>query len=550
MYTRRQRPQQAPAYAPYAQSYQQSFSPFSAEPDYYEQSYRPSYSQYQEFEEPEFDELAYEEERLIEAQRQIDAQRRRIAEERRRVAEDRRRQELLIQREAERRAELLYQQRIAKQQQQQAVAFQRQRQAASREAQLEAALRDIERQDAYDRRHAIASERRQAAQTAQEPQNPLELLLGLFAPSTAAAPSAPAPAEHRHHQFSHPCAQRCVDRRQQQQTAQQNATPAYITIKPIFKSAAAPSAPTSSATPVSKKVAPISVPFVQPKSAPAAPAPKVSSLLSTLRARVDAATAQVSSLLTTTFDKLTLGHFGIVDSELMNILLALDDVNAHSEEARESRKSLVKEIVGLLERVDQRKEAYSSSSSEASEDEKEDDSESGYDSEDQKALLEESEEELEKVEQDEEVAEIDADSEGSDVEDADSAPASGPASTDADVNFEQLADELVATQVADSASEPITQLDDAPEDYSSLIDFSNSFAEAKEEVAAEEAAEAEYDESAAIDAELEAFGLKGLKDIAPAPSTDSNPDYHVNIPIKVRGSKSTVTIESAPSTSQ
>lgn len=563
MYTRRYLPQQRT----YAPSYTQPrhHHPLDAyyvdSPQYYAPSSRPSYDDYYTYEQPsEFDELAYEEERLIEAQRQIDAQRRRIAEERRRVAREaeyKRLQEMRIQQEAERRAELMYQQRIAQQQQQAALQHRRQA-AALREAQLEAALQEIELQDVNERRHVperrYVPERRQIAR---ESQNPLELLLGLIAP----------PSQTESTQPSH-CLKRC-DRRQQQKQAPrcQQKVRGDLPFQLTFAIPSSSNASQSPSTATTKSdAAPKSTTTPTPKSSAAPAQPKVSSLLSSLRTRIDAAAQSVASLLTSALESLNLKQFTTVDQELMNILLALDNVNAHSEEAREARKSLVKETVKLLERVDQRKDEYTSSSSESSSNHNSDSEDSDVEAEAEETVekkqpfLEESEDELEKVE-DEEVGEIDADSEGSDVED--DSPSAEPttesndasANVDATLPSEKEPVATESTQVENSATEasaevePNAQVEEVAEDFSNLIDFADSFADtdAPKETQSEEQQTSEQQVE-----DEDVSGLGALKNLSNTPSNassnDFNPEYHVGIPIKSRNvPKSSVTIEAVPS---
>lgn len=83
----------------------------------------------------------------------------------------------------------------------------------------------------------------------------------------------------------------------------------------------------------------------------------ISQLIS-LQDRADAAMTQASMLLSMDFGELSCARFGIVDSELMNITLALDDVNVQTTEARVFRKDLINEIISLSERLDKRKDAF------------------------------------------------------------------------------------------------------------------------------------------------------------------------------------------------
>lgn len=526
MYTRRYRPQyQSTAPSGYTQPRHHEFSPYAAEQSFHIPPQYPPHDDYYFYEQPsEFDELAYEEERLIEAQRQIEAQRRRIAEERRRVAraaEYKRYQEYQAQQEAERRAQWLYQQRIAQQQQQQQqAALQRKRQAAAiKEAQLEAALRELEYRDASERRRP--SERRQIAQ---EVVNPLELLLGLFSPS-----SQKETAQRTAPTYTSRCAQRCA--RPQDATANLRA-----------ELPSSSNQRTCAAKPASSKPA-------SPKPAAAPSKPTIAATLKELQSRIDAATQNVAALFSTDSDKLTTGQFGKLDSELMNILLALDNVSVDSEEAREARKALVKETVSLLERVDQRKADYSASSSEVSAEE---------------SVLEESDHE-EKKQEDEIVGEIDADSEGSVVETddeqeeeendvptpqdfEDAAPTSEetsePSTSILPFAFETQEESAISpaaevlASVAASANDSKTE--EVAEDLSALVDFADSFADVKADAKIE-------DEKNESNVEEDPFGLKALRSLSQLSDDkqDEPLEYQAQIPIK-NNSKASVTIEAVP----
>lgn len=512
----------------------QAYSPFYADSSYIDPRSQYAYDTDYYYREPEaYDELAYEEERLRQAERQIAAQRQRIAEERRRVAREaelRRIHELRVQQEASRRAQIAYQQRLAQQQAYQQQARQRQL-SALKEAQLEAALQDLDFQDSYNRPRQV---------TAPEPSteertdfNPLELLFGLFAPSSynvKQSKSASSQPKAQCQQFDTMCGGRgrqgCSKR--QQQRARAEIASSSATHAPVAK----PSSPTT--------------------SKPAAP---ISSILSGLRSRIDNASKNVSSLLNAAFENLSLRQFGVVDHELMNILLSLDGVDAKSEEARELRKALVKETVGLLEKVDQHKDAYSSASSDASSSSET----SSTDAEEQNlsdASAESDEEEPEKVlvdvpvvdgespapraQKEEPVEEIDADSEGSVVEDQ----------VDQHMDIERSESEPTAEVEAESSTPAAPILPFALKKTESPAVTTNE-ANSEHSSAPTDSKPSEENRGTEVESVASTPINEAPSDSNPSgPSNNQEgepePDYNVVLPIKIgAGKKSSVTIEKA-----
>lgn len=365
-------------FVPQPMAYQPQPISYQPAPVYYQPTQDYEYDDFDSYEEEpsELDLLQLEEERLLAEQRRILAQRRRVAEEKRRIQLERA-QEQERARQQQAYQEALRRQRLAAQQQQQ-IELQRRRNAlaaAREEAQLEAALRELD--NPVDR-YGIAysgpyGPRKQEEKVERTVVDPVDFLLKqLFGAEAVksgqqkkqlAQPQVPTVTT----QSSPP---RHVCRAQRRGFCQPESS---IQCVPMVFSSPKPtsSAIPSSSKPVSKPASKPTTPNTTPKPAspthasqkPTSTANQTTSALETLKQRVAAISQRVSELLQTSFTKLNNRVFGKVDSELMQILLALDNINTDNNEvARTQRKALVKETVSLIEKVDEFKNAFSSQS--------------------------------------------------------------------------------------------------------------------------------------------------------------------------------------------
>jgi len=545
-------------YAPHGAFYNYGYTPSPTEVPVYcdpRQQYVPS-SPYVYARPSEMDALEYEEQQLLYQQAQILAKRRQLAEDRRRYqlqqqVEQERIRQAQAQQEAYHHQLWLAQQHELKQQQ----AAARQRQiAAYKEAQLEAALREIEYSDA-----AVADHRRAAHYRQKQPHQSTKQAKALPAiesatPSSShASSSAPSarsscsydPLATLFHAFglqapTESCQQKKREATVERQPSAQRTAPA-----PPKKSSPSPSTSANHSSAASSSNA----------TTTANPKPNITTVLDSLRTRLADLSSRVSQLVGTAFEQLSLGQFVGIDNDLMQVLLALDDVEPSSEEVRTARKQLVSETVSLLGQVDQYKEVYSSASSDASSSTSDNDASpadepvlASVDISDTSVASAKSHSDDEVEEQD-----IDADSEGSDVEDEVETPLAAAAAT--------KNDEEEPNASASDASPSSAPAADTAHDVSPLIDFSAPTAKSSDdqgsspssvavEVAEEEKTEVPIaNEVAAPTIDSDPFGFNAIFNSAPTThAVDSAPlaDEAPSVPISIgTGGKARVTIESS-----